>query len=292
MASLSDLLAFIDSRKRVVGRNLSDLVSNPRDYLQKVVERSPETIKDYMSDPMNFVGGGIAGTFIGKSAKTWDKAAHSKALDMEKAGADPRVIWSETGNWKGPDGNWRQEISDDVASFTKSGAKELKDYGARTEGRIFNHSDLYKSYPDTSNIVVLRDKGNDYSGYHTAQDNNIGLSFPNKKIDVNALKDINIHELQHAIQSSEGWAKGGSPEGMREEALGMLRRDVASGAIPTTEQAMAMLPMAQENAYRRLAGEAEARATQKRIPLTAAQRRARFPEEDYDVSLQDLIVRY
>ena len=43
--------------------------------------------------------------------------------------------------------------------------------------------------------------------------------------------------------------------------------------------------------YRRLAGEAEARATQKRKNLTDEQRRAEFPERSYDVPINELIIR-
>jgi hypothetical protein len=43
--------------------------------------------------------------------------------------------------------------------------------------------------------------------------------------------------------------------------------------------------------YRRLAGEAEARATQNRIMMTEEQRRAKFPLESYDVPLEELIIR-
>ena len=52
--------------------------------------------------------------FIGKSAKTWDAASNARAVEMEKAGASPRDIWSQTGNWRAPDGQWRQEISDEA----------------------------------------------------------------------------------------------------------------------------------------------------------------------------------
>lgn len=44
-------------------------------------------------------------------------------------------------------------------------------------------------------------------------------------------------------------------------------------------------------AYRRLAGEAEARATEARLGMTAAERRAKFPEESYDVPIRELIFR-
>jgi hypothetical protein len=48
---------------------------------------------------------------------------------------------------------------------------------------------------------------------------------------------------------------------------------------------------AQEEAYRRLAGEAEARAVQARADLTPEQRRATFPLDSYDVPLDQLIMR-
>ncbi len=105
-------------------------------------------------------------------------------------------------------------------------------------------------------------------------------------------RSVALHELQHAIQGREGFAVGGSPESMRQEALAMLRRDVASGAIPDTAEAMRMLPMAQQNAYQRLAGEAEARAVQARMNLTPAQRRALFPLDSYDVPLNSLIYKH
>mgnify|MGYP003137691406 FL=1 len=48
---------------------------------------------------------------------------------------------------------------------------------------------------------------------------------------------------------------------------------------------------AAENVYLKLAGEAEARAVQKRRDLTLQERRQRFPLEDYDIPLEDLILR-
>jgi hypothetical protein len=44
-------------------------------------------------------------------------------------------------------------------------------------------------------------------------------------------------------------------------------------------------------AYRRLAGEAEARATQARMNMTPAERRATFPFDSYDVPVNQLIIR-
>jgi len=54
---------------------------------------------------------------------------------------------------------------------------------------------------------------------------------------------------------------------------------------------MQLFPELQHDAYRRLAGEAEARAPRARMNMTPAQRRATFPEDSYDVPMSDLIIR-
>jgi hypothetical protein len=59
MAGLQDLLSWADNKRRVVGRNLSDLVNNPVDYLSMTAANIPQTVKEYGEDPMNFIGGGI-----------------------------------------------------------------------------------------------------------------------------------------------------------------------------------------------------------------------------------------
>lgn len=68
------------------------------------------------------------------------------------------------------------------------------------------------------------------------------------------------HELQHAIQEREGWEPGGS----------VTNFDPSLGSEQTRYQL-----------YRRLLGEAEARATEKRMPLTMEERRKRYPLLDY-----------
>jgi len=89
----------------------------------------------------------------------------------------------------------------------------------------------------------------------------------------------------------------GCGTGMRNDALAMLRRDVASGDIGSTEQAMNMLPMAQRNAYNRLAGEAESRLAEARIDMSPAERAAQYPwaedcfKQATGVSKGDLIHR-
>ena len=55
--------------------------------------------------------------WIGPKAKTFDNRRLNEAVEMKKAGATDEEIWAKTGTYKGVDGVWRQEISDQQARF-------------------------------------------------------------------------------------------------------------------------------------------------------------------------------
>lgn len=115
----------------------------------------------------------------------------------------------------------------------------------------------------------------------------------------NDAKTTQLHELQHAIQQREGFAKGG---GINEftsdmDALAKLN-NMSYSEMDDFQKAMYLdlrkkykSAKTPEQAYNNLAGEAEARAVQSRMNMTPAQRRATFPEESYDVPLNELIIR-
>ena len=73
MAGLNDLLSWVDNKRRVMGRNLSDLVHNPTDALPMIAERAGETLIDHFKDPMNFVGGGVGHIAYHGSPHKFDK---------------------------------------------------------------------------------------------------------------------------------------------------------------------------------------------------------------------------
>lgn len=216
-----------------------------------------------------------AAMFIGAMAKTWDKASNARAVELEKAGVTPQKIWSETGNWRGPDGSWRQEISDAPAQFRTdfaqaypSAANQYSAAGLEGPlGGMYAHQDLYAAYPEllrNERMTVKRrpewmGKAGESGEYRKG------------RIEVTSLTEAGAlshaaHELQHAIQQIEKFARGGT-----ESQFG--------AAKDAFEQ------------YRRLAGEAEARAVQARLNLTPAQRRALFPEESYDMPINQLIIK-
>jgi len=170
------------------------------------------------------------GMFVGAGSKAFDKAMAFAASKLEKKGVTPQEIWKETGTVRGPDGQWRQEISD-KESFVK-GTKPFEDIimGAYDRGVLKTGNQLYKTtvedvmyhnplkeaYPELMNTEtrMLR-KGSDARG-------SLRKDVMNKEQVLEVRKDLPpedarstmLHELQHGIQESEGFAAGGNAETM------------------------------------------------------------------------------
>ena len=270
----------------------------------------------------------VLSMFVGARSLTWDASAAEKAKMLADIGTDARTIWQQTGTWKGPDGKWRQEISDDAAKITEDVFNQISE-NKQFKGPIsqaLQHEELYKSYPQAAGIPTAMyaektPRGSLLGGRsETFQIPQLTVAGPSTM----QQRSVGLHELQHAIQQREGFARGGSPRDMplileemaarkRQEARRLFdlssRNDpldpsaiVKPGArargLAAERQAIDYESMrnqlevgGQLSAYRRLAGEAEARATQARRNMTPAQRRAAFPEESYDVPINQLIVR-
>ena len=220
--------------------------------------------------------------FVGKGAKTWDADKAAKAADMEKAGVDRATIWKETGTWKGPDKQWRQEIPDNAAKQLKN----AKNTGMHYLDQWISHPELQAAYPNMFNhefagiagdggILAMAKQGYGHGG--SFLQNNLVVDGATKGAE---RKSITLHELQHAIQQREGFARGGSPDAMRS----FLAPD------PSLQSAYSQAEL--NDAYRRLAGEAEARLTQARMPMTMEERLATPPWTMFDVPEAQQIVRF
>jgi hypothetical protein len=270
-----------------------------------------KTIQNKLFDvALNFNPAAV-GMFIGKGAKTWDAAAAAEAEKRLAAGDDARKVWSELGVFRGPDGHLRQEIPDNKSFYRGSKAA-----GSSYAEEVATHPELYKNYPSLGSIRVKEFDGLGGGINNSASVMDIGLK--------GGGNETAMHELQHAIQQREGWARGGSPDefepaarSYRTKAIALensqdgLKRAIDNGGVdPQTggsidnfnfninrlKNAMSKLettgadrdPMWQ---YRHLAGEAEARATQARMNMDMAQRRATFPLDSYDVPANQLIIR-
>lgn len=200
--------------------------------------------------------------FIGAKSAAWNAGSAARAVQMEQAGADARLIWKETGTLRGADGELRQEISDNLAKSvgSKKLSEQRKIYDNSYElpppkvSDVLNHPELFRSYPELAQtrVGVFPSKN-----YPNAQTLNGGISF-NPALNKLNMTSEGLHEIQHLIQNKEGFARGGNYESPN---------------------------------YNELLGEVEARATQARMQLNAAQRREKFPPDSYDVPPEYLKVR-
>jgi len=259
----------------------------------------------------------MAGIFAGKSAKTADLAKLMKAEELRAAGVPDSKIWGETGWTFGfPDKNPRFEIPDNAAKFRETPRENLT--LPMPTDRAISHQDLFAAYPDVRDTRTMFDKslGGSYDGNYIR----VGTA------DAPYPMGTQLHELQHAIQQREGFARGGSPENAPIPFMDEI------SAIRTAKNKLNIDPYAIQNkrasgyplqqyeidryktwedlttkeddllakshkvspheAYRRLAGEAEARLTQARMNMTPAERAASYPPSMFDVPVENQIVRY
>lgn len=243
------------------------------------------------------------GMFIGRRAKTWNPRALMNAELEEKAGVSPEKIWQRWGTWRGPDGQWRQEISDAPMAFKKDfNRREIsKETGylplpAEPLPDLLAHPELLQAYPELANAKMALQKNANWlpdsaqSGRMTfrplSKDPAFELSMSYKTQDP-ALSST-AHELQHAIQHLEGFAQGGMESDFYAAARKTLENDPAFMQL-SKEQQQAQVSQVAFDMYKRLMGEAEARATQKRQMLTPEQRRATFPAQSYDIPINRLL---
>ena len=141
-------------------------------------------------------------SFAGEKAITANVGKLDQAKAMLEKGANEVEIWQKTGWFKDKDGAWKFEIGDSKARLNpnfKSGGKL---------GELLEHEELFKAYPELKDISVkkINDEGGEKLGYYD----------PNKKeIAINNIGDKStlMHEVQHAIQEIEGFAKGSGAKG-------------------------------------------------------------------------------
>ena len=275
----------------------------------------------------------LAATFAGKGAKGANLSKLFEAKEMLKKGGSDRDAYAQTGWTHGfADKKPRFEIDDtgSKGNFThlvQSGNRRLSD-------KAIDHPTLYDEYPELNKYTQLglkqdRTQGSLQNSY--VIDGQFGERVqPNmleaKGRNVDEVRSVGLHELQHGVQTREGHALGGNVKQFRlpqEEAANSIydaqkKLDMLEGwqrdwkkepsvnfseIITTTEKDILDQREILENlrkqanidpykSYRKLAGEAEARLTQARMNMTAAERAKSYPPDMFDVPVKDQIVKY
>lgn len=340
----------------------------------------PESMREFGAEAYPYLLEALM--FGGTKAKNAPLDDLARAEAMEKAGGAADDIWRATGWGRGADGKWRFEIDDSGAQYVGKNEAEMpsrikvaQDYFERmgkprekfatgqfpdhdsaalnyadsqlamlranaatqpVEG-VFSHSGVYDAYPDAKNIEAARETLAGVGG--TFKDNRItyGGVYGQERSHL-------LHELQHAVQQREGFARGGSPAAGREivqseitAKAGQMRKrinEIVEGdkdirrywyqrnqamaeqnfdKVSEVEGELLKSPLGTElldldweqrsllsreydpehgvDAYKRLAGEVEARNVQTRMDMDAATRRQTPPTHTEDVPRDQQIVR-
>ena len=198
--------------------------------------------------------------------------------------------------------------------FQKNGLENMIYYAED----ILLHEKLFSAYPNLKNVIVRFETDSSYAGSYyeyvikvNIQENNT----PEK------LRKTLLHELQHAIQEEENFARGGNPSEyevynsdidiLEEERLSLARKiqemeesggEARYGSKLTNAYRRAVeinkeisrLRNADESEsfrhYKSLAGEIEARNVETRADMAEAERVSTSPESTQDIKNADAIV--
>jgi hypothetical protein len=206
---------------------------------------------------------------IGEKSPLFNKKRMDKAIELSNKGVLRDQIWRETGSYKGRDGKWRQEVSDEAFKLKEEFGRQAPTFFQRVLGRsgrpgtqeglaenILVAEKLFEAYPDLKKYAA---KVEPIVQSQMGRGGVLGMFEPSKKkvtarsfAESGAL-DTLIHEFQHAIQRIEGWDTGVNPKDM-------------AARLNISEKTAADM-------YWLAAGEVEARMAARRRMLTEEQRR-------------------
>lgn len=175
----------------------------------------------------NTVTGGVSAAYAGIRAETADKASLLEAKKKIEQGLDPEVVRQETGWFQGMDKNWRYEIDDSQATVNAKTISEAtqEPHGSLLSGtssdnqqpvclsKILDHPHLYEAYPFLKDIAIeVKSDANGKGAYLPEEDKIIlDAKFAKEDLSEGQPKTL-LHEIQHAIQGYEGFARGDTPE--------------------------------------------------------------------------------
>ena len=167
--------------------------------------------------------------FAGQQAQGADLDALKKAQSLIDQGAPAQQVYqqtapqgtaqsvgratnyipsSRTGWFQGADGKYRFEFDDSKSKFSPEAFEKLKMVKDVKLGELLSHPELFKLYPEIANIKLLplslQEMDEGLRGSYEDKTNTLRLH-----TDPEIARSTLMHELQHWIQTKEGFAAGG-----------------------------------------------------------------------------------
>ncbi|MDR2819133.1 MAG: hypothetical protein LBB60_01175 [Desulfovibrio sp.] len=154
---------------------------------------------------------GVLYQFAGENSRMSEpvRANLAEAVALAESGTDNEAIRQKTGWFKSMDGKWRYEIPDkmyeiDFGEFDKQGTNKL------LLGQIYGNDELFRAYPELNwiNVQLYTPVKPGEGGHYDSSGNLIAIS---RDVSDGMKRRFLLHEIQHAIQRKEGFARGGNP---------------------------------------------------------------------------------
>jgi hypothetical protein len=270
------------------------------------------------------------GAFAGIRARTADLGALERAQQMTASGASRDDVWRDTGWFRGVDGKWRFEIDDSGAypfHDLAGGGKAAEDY--ITHDALFNaYPDIGNtyvtlapeggargSYSPESDVIRLQNAGDRSTALHEFQHaiqrrqgfakggnlhDGAGIARDEATGEFLKIQDSLARDYEGLTPPQkrlwESYMFGSREAGQNaiidsldDRLIDMLSR--ANRVDALRRQASSISGDDAMSAYRRLAGEVEARNVQTRRDFTPDQRRATAPWATQDVPDDQQIIR-
>ena len=223
------------------------------------------------------------------------------ANTLEQQGLSKDDIYNEIGMERGADGHWRFDLAAaglDTFSFKKF---DLERNSRTTLGELIDYPGFFQAYPEVANMKVAYIADIDTAGQFITPDlvdeikkgasggfttvrTNKGIEsmlLLTKQNSDLALQQTVIHELQHSIQTDEGFAQGGSPN-ISQIAKGLNSFDLKTKDVDN--QLSLLVQLNDITAYLSLAGEVEARNAANRVALFSSGEERLRPERTETLS--------
>lgn len=292
----------------------------------------PETLKGQQAvtsvQNLDINNNDIRHSFAGMNAKTADHSLLEQAKQAMENGVNPEEIRKQTGWFKGVDERWRLEINDRELSLNLDKFKQSENKGRVAQGYfsdLIKHDKLLSAYPDLEslyiNIEISPNVMGDgrYSPRYQVDFGGGDLQWAAEEIIVKAknyeeARKTLVHELQHAIQYRENFARGGTLsarneliaaneqtiENLSDKVNYLKKQEIISpedrAVIDEYHNAQKELEklnnVSDELLYWNLAGEVEARLVSHRINLPDAGRRRIEPFIQESVPREQQVLRF
>ncbi len=215
------------------------------------------------------------------------------AIKMFNTQRNAKQIKAATGwEYDSVDKKWKYE-TDDSKMEVRGSIKEISDY-LKSEGKaktklkvseFVSNFETLKAYPEFKDVTINFYRDNDLSNIASYDANKKQLNINvNTELNDRGTKKTIAHELQHAIQLREGFARGGNFSTTYAKVVKRMAQEKGKSINELSKSETQQAANESDRLYHLSAGEVEARNVESRLDKTAEERRNSLLSETEDLN--------